>query len=94
MFRLPSFHSSLPDIGPLCPSSGIEPSADDIHAELVEDEDEEVTLQTVIAMVVVVRGEKTKYSEISFVLSFILLLPKIHFGSHILSFFVDKIGIQ
>lgn len=60
----------------------------------MEDEDEEVTLQTVVAMVVVVRGEKTKYSKICIVLSFILLLPKIHFGSHILSIFVDEIAIQ
>lgn len=34
-----------PDLGSPYYSSEIEPPADDIHAELVEDEDEEVMLQ-------------------------------------------------
>lgn len=91
LLRLPSFHLILFEArsrgSPLCLSSEIEPSADDIHAELVEDEDEEVTLQAVVVvvMVVLVRREETKYSEIHIVLSFNLLLATIHFGSHILS---------
>lgn len=36
------------DINPLCHSSEIEHSGDDIHAELVEDEDEEVMWQHVV----------------------------------------------
>lgn len=39
------------DINSLFHSSEIEHSADDIHAELVEDEDEEVMLQCVVCAV-------------------------------------------
>lgn len=80
-----SFHSSLVVFGPLCPSSEIEPSADDIHAELVEDEDEEVTLRALVVMVVLVKREETKCNQIHVLLSCSLLLAKVPPGSHILS---------
>lgn len=63
-----------------CPSSEIEPSADDIHAELVEDEDEEVRLQTVVS-------GKRKPHTMRFRLCYLFLLlvkKQIHLGSRIL----------
>lgn len=41
-----------PDLSSLCRSSEIEPPADDVHAELVEDEDEEVMLQHLVGSAV------------------------------------------
>lgn len=76
MFRPPSFHFNLSFVvvGPLCPSSEIEPSADDVHAELAEDEDEEVTLQAVVVMVVLVKREENKIQRNSYCPVFLFVI--------------------